>query len=183
MELFKKIRISIACRIVSGRVKRLHRRKKFNNLRNAHKIGIVWAGDRTDDFESISKFHQEMQTRGIQVDILCYYPGKILPDKYTALRYLNCFKRTDLSFLYLPQPPEVIEFMNTPYEILIDINFRKHFPLFYVTSLSVAEFKIGAGNAIDNESLDMTIELNNDDKVDFYLEQVKFYLDMINTGI
>lgn len=183
MELFKKIRIRIACKYVSNRVKKLHRKKKFNNLRNAHKIGIVWAGDMTNDFESINKFHQEMQSRGIQVDILCYYPGKVLPDKYTAVRFLNCFKRADLSFLYFPRQPEVLEFMNTPYEILIDINFKKHFPLYYITALSTAEFKIGAGNTIDSDSLDMTIELQNHDNIDYFLEQVRIYLDMINTGI
>lgn len=183
MELFKKLRVLIACSIVSKRLRKLHRRKKFNNLRNAHKIGIVWAGDQPDDFNAITKFHQEMQAIGIQVDILCYYPGKVLPDKFTAFRYLNCFKRSDLNFFFFPQPREVIEFMNTPYEILIDINFRKHFPLYFITALSQAEFKIGAGATIDPEVLDMTIEIPVSERIEYYLEQVKFYLEMINTGI
>ncbi|MEZ5000850.1 MAG: hypothetical protein R2727_09540 [Bacteroidales bacterium] len=183
MEMFKRLRKRIGCNIVSKRSRKLHRRKKFNNLRNSHKIGIVWAGDRPEDFDSVTRFYHEMQERGIQVDVLCYFPGKVLPDKYTAHRYLNCFKRSDLNFLYIPQPPEVIEFMNTPYEILIDINFRKHFPLYFVTALSVAEFKIGAGGTISNDILDMTIEISQKDKIDYYLEQVKLYLEMINTGI
>lgn len=183
MELLKRIRIKIACSITSRRARRLKRRKKFNNLRNAHKIGIVWAGDNADNFSSVTRFYQEMQAKGIQVDILCYYPGKVLPDKYTALRYLNCFKRADLNFFYFPRAREVIEFINTPYEILIDINFKKHFPLYYVSAMSAAEFKIGAGGKINNDTLDMMIELSKNDGIDFYLEQVKYYLEMINTGI
>jgi hypothetical protein len=163
-------------------VKRRHRVKKFNNLKNSHKIGILWAGDKPDEFKAISKFHQEMQAIGKQVDILCYFPGKVLPDRYTALRYMNCFKSEELNFLYTPRQKEAIDFMNTPYEILIDINFNKHFPLFYISAMSMAEFKIGAGGRFRDENADMTIELGDNEGIDYFLEQVKYYLEMINAG-
>ena len=183
MEFLKKPRLAWAHSVIRRRLKKTYRKKKFNNLRNAHKICIVWDGSNLDSFNELTSFYQRMQSNNIQADIICYYPGKVLPDQYTALRYLTCFKRNDLNFFFLPKMDELEDFISTPYEILIDINFNNRFPLYYLTSLSKAEFKIGAGNTINHNTLDMTIELNNDKSIRYYLEQVEHYLEMINTGV
>lgn len=182
MDLFKSIRIKIARSITFYRLRNRRRIKKFNNLSGSHKMIILWAGDEPEEFTAISKFQQMMQSLGKQVDILCYFPGKVLPDRLTALRYLNCFKRTDLNLFYFPRQQEVIKFIDTPYDILIDINSCNHFPLYYVSAMSVAEFKIGPGGRFSSEAADMTIELGNNDGIEYFLEQVKYYLEMINSN-
>ncbi len=183
MEIFYKTRLAWANALLRRRIKKTFRNKKFNNIRNAHKIGIVWDGSYISDFKHIVSLYQSMQSNNIQVDIVCYYPGKILPDEYTALRYLTCFKRSDLSFFYLPDKDYLNDFISTPYEILIDINFKNQFPLRYITALSKAEFKIGAGQTIDSNILDMTLEISDKENIEFYLQQVEHYLKMINTGV
>ena len=183
MELFKNFRLAVGKCIINRRLKNNYRIKKFNSLRNAHKIGIVWDGSNIDNFKDITAFHKEMQEKGIQVDIVCYYPGKILPDEYTALRYMTCYKRGDLNLFFIPHIADLDEFIATPYEILIDINFNNHFPLYYVSALSKAEFKIGAGKTINHNTLDMTIEIANKKDISYYIEQVRYYLEMINTGV
>lgn len=183
MELFKRLRQFTGGKILASRAGRLSRRKRFNSLHNAHKIAIVWSAENDGDLKIINSFYQEMQKRGIQTDILCYYPGHILPDNLTALRHINCFRRTDLNYLYIPVSPGIIEFINTPYEILIDINFGKHFPLRWISSLSMAELKIGSDNNGTDSYMDITIKLNDRNETDYFLEQVKFYLEMINTTL
>ncbi len=183
MDMFRKPRLAWAKGLVRRRLRKTYRNKKFNNLRNAHKIGIVWDGSNLESFRDLTAFFQLMTGKGIQVDILCYYPGTVLPDEYTALRHLSCFKRSDLSFFYLPKSEEISDFISTPYEILIDINFNNRFPLYYITALSKAEFKIGKGGSIKQEALDMSIELDDKNNISFYLEQVQHYLEMINTGV
>ena len=183
MELCKNSRLAVGSFIVTRQLNKFYRIKKFNSLRNAHKIGIVWDGSNINDFKAITAFYMEMQGKGIQVDIVCYYPGKILPDEYTALRYMTCYKRGDLNLFFIPHILELDEFIATPYEILIDINFNNYFPLYYVSALSKAEFKIGAGKTINHNTLDMTIEIANKKDISYYIEQVRYYLEMINTGV
>jgi len=182
MERCKGIRLLIGRLILKQRLKRVRRQKKFNNLRNAHKIGIVWDGTNTDDFEAVSAFYQDMLKINIQVDIVCYYPKTILPDKYTAIRYLTCIKKTDLNFFCIPGSDDIDEFINTPYEILIDVNNNNHFPLKFISLLSRAEFKVGPGNSDYKDKLDMTININRKNDLVYYLQQVKLYLEMINTS-
>lgn len=182
MEMFRAIRLSTGRSILRKRLRKLKRNKKFNNLHNSHKIAIAWDGSNISNFPAVSSFYHELQKENIQVDIVCFYPGKILPDEYTALRYLKCFKANDLSLTYLPQTDEIKEFINTPYEILVDINLNNHLPLQYVSVLSKAEFKVGPDKSDYKDDLDMTIKISDNDNLTYYLEQVKYYLEMINTG-
>lgn len=182
MELFKPIRLFAGGLKLSIRLKNTRRNKKFNSLHNTHKIGIAWDGSDTRDFEAIASFYHEMQKLNIQTDIICYYPDKVLPDKYTAIRYLSCIKESDLSYFYIPRSSDIEEFINTPYEILIDINNNNYFPLKYITVLSRAELKIGPDSSAYRDMLDMTIKISGNYEVSYYLEQVKYYLDMINAG-
>lgn len=181
MELFKGIRQFTGRKILASRAGKLKRKKRFNSLRNAHKIAIVWSADSEGDLKIISTFYHEMQKRGIQTDILCYYPGHILPDNLTALRHINCFKKSDLNYIYIPVSPGIIEFINTPYEILVDINFGNHFPLQWISALSMAELKIGTDDSGTGHLMDITINLNGKKETGYFLEQVKCYLEMINT--
>lgn len=183
MELFKRLRQFTGRKILASRAGRLNRKKRFNSLHNAHKIAIVWSAENDSDLKIINSFYQEMQKKGVQTDILCYYPGHILPDNLTALRHIDCFRRSDLNYFYIPVTPEIIEFINTPYEILIDINFGNHFPLQWISSLSMAELKIGSDDAGNNSFMDITIKLNERKETDYFLEQVKVYLEMINTTL
>ena len=112
-----------------------------------------------------------------------YFPGKVLPDKLTAIRYLTCLKKNDINFTYRPVTREANAFINTRFDILIDINFKDLFPLRYISCLSLAGFKVGvfdAGN--ENTSYDLMMEFNKSIDINSYLTQVIFYLEMINTG-
>lgn len=182
MELCKGTRLSIGKLILGRRIRRVRRHKKFNNLHNAHKISIVWDGSNTEHFEAITAFYQDMHSRNIQVDIVCYYPRTVLPDQYTAIRYLNCIKRSDLNFFFIPRSEDIEEFINTPYEILIDINENNLFPVRYISSLSRAEFKVGSESSVYRDVLDMTIKTDRKNDPAYYLDQVKYYLEMINTS-
>ena len=84
----------------------------------------------------MSRFYQKMHDRNIDVKIIGYYPGKELPDQYTALRYLSCIRKKEINMFYIPVSTETDVFINTRFDILIDINFEKLFPLRYITSLS-----------------------------------------------
>lgn len=182
MELFKEMRLHTGKWLLKRQHKRIRRNKQFNNLGNSHKIGLVWDGSNTNDFKSIAGFYNDMLKLNIQTDIICYYPDNVLPDEYTAIRYLKCVKKSDLNFWYIPQSADINEFINTPYEILIDVNTNYYFPAEYITVLSKAEFKVGPDSSPYRNMLDMTIKIEEEYETSYYIDQVKYYLDMINTG-
>jgi hypothetical protein len=183
MELFGETRHKIANLILSKKTERIRRRVHYTNMKNIRKIGIVWDASKSEDFVSLSKFQQRMQERNIDVKIIGYYAGDELPDRLTAIRFLSCIKKKELSFFYKPVSEESEAFINTNFDVLIDVNFDKKFPLYYISSLSTASFKVGLFDSENSTSIfDLMMELKKPVHVENYLDQVVHYLEMINSG-
>ncbi len=180
MELFKNLRLKIGKLILSKNVARKKREVYYSNFKNVRNIGIVWDASRPAEFTSLNRFHQKMQDIKIDVTILGYFPGKNLPDQYTAIRYLRCIKKDELNSFYHPDSVEARSFINNQFDILIDINFENLVPLLYVTSLSRARLKVGLfHNSATESPFDLMMEIKNPVEIDTYLIQVIQYLEMI----
>ena len=183
MELFQNTRLKIGKAILSKKIATKKRKINFSDFSLVKKIAIVWDASKTEEFQYISRFHQKMHERNIDVKVFGYLPGKNLPDQYTAIRYLTCMRRKELDFFYLPVSSEANAFINNQFDVLIDINFKKLLPLQYITSFSNAAFKVGLFEAETVYSpFDLMIELKNRVDVEVYLVQVIQYLEMINSG-
>ena len=182
MELFENTRLKIGNSIFSKNIIKTKRKVSYGGIHLIKNIGIVWDASKTGEFSNLSKFHQKMQERNIDVKILGYYPGKELPDQLTAIRFLSCIKRKELNFFYIPVSTEADVFMRTKFDILIDINFDRVFPLQYITKLSAASFKVGLFNSeTDSSTFDLMMEIKKPVQVENYLTQVIHYLEKINS--
>jgi hypothetical protein len=180
MELFKNLRLKIGKLILSRNVASKKREVSYSNFRNVRSIGIVWDATRPSEFASLSRFHQKMQEVRIDVMIFGYFPGNNLPDQYTAIRYLRCIRKDEINSFYHPDSAEAKAFICKGFDILIDINFDKLFPLTYVTSVSMARFKVGLFENDSTESpFDLMMEIKRPVDIDNYLALVIQYLEMI----
>ena len=182
MELFRNIRLKIGKAVLAKKMARTKRKVYYSNIGLVKRIGIVWDASKPDEFPGLSRFHQKMHERNIEVNILGYFPGKNLPDQYTAIRYLTCIRRKEMNFFYHPVTYETNNFISNRFEILIDINFKKLFPLQYISSLSTAGFKVGLFESETMDTpFDLMMEIKNPVDVENYLNQVIHYLEMIHS--
>jgi hypothetical protein len=183
MELFKNIRLRIGKRFLAKKIAKTKRKVSYSNINLVKNIGLVWDASKISDFSALSKFYQKMHDRSIEVKVLGYFPGKELPDQYTAIRYLTCLKKAELNNIYQPTSSEANNFISNRFDVLIDINFQKLFPLQYISSLSNAGFKVGLFDPeISDTSFDLMMEIKNPVDIENYLNQVVHYLEMINSG-
>lgn len=184
MELFRSTRLRLGNSILEKSKSRTRRITGFSGMDKVRKIGIVWDASRTGDFSALSKFHQRMGERGIDVKILAYYDGKELPDSYTAIRFLSVIRRNELSFFYIPGSTEADVFMRTGFDVLIDMNFDHTFPLVFITAMSAAGFKVGLfGSEADSATFDLMMEIKKPVQAGHYLDQIVHYLELINSGL
>lgn len=182
MELFRNLRIRISKSMLSAKAAKSTRLIKYANFSRIKSIGIVWDASNPDDFPVLSRFHQKMSEQKKEVTIFGYYPGKVLPDQYVAVRFFTCLKNKEVDSLYRPVTPEAQTFIKTRYDLLIDINFQKQLPLIYLTSLSEALLKVGLADLNPESSpFDLMISLKNPVSIESYIEQVIYYLEMINS--
>jgi hypothetical protein len=183
MELFKNIRLKIGKAALKKKAAHFRRKVFYSNFQLVKNIGIVWDASKTAEFPSLSRFHQKMHERNIEVSVLGYFPGNELPDQYTAIMYLTCIRKNELSYNYHPVSKDAVTFINKRFDVLLDINFAKLFPLQCITSLSKAGFKVGLAESGTSDSVfDLMIEVSKPLDVETYLNQVMHYLAMINSG-
>lgn len=183
MELFRRLRLRAGRALMSGKLSKHKRKPYYSDFNSIRSIGLVWDASKPEDFLLLSKFHQKMSALNIETEILGYYPAKVLPNQYTAIRFLTCLKKQDLDFFYRPVSGEAGKFISKSFDVLIDLNFRKIFPLEYISSLSHAKFKVGLpGTDPQMSPFDLMISLKNPVSTDPYLEQVLVYLEMIKSG-
>ena len=182
MELFKNIRLKIARALLRKRVARSNRKMVYSNFSGVKSIAVVWNASKHNEFQALTRFHQRMHERNIEVKILGYYEGKSLPDQYTAIRYLTCIRKSEINLFFIPESTEIKSFINNKFDILIDINFEKLFSLIYITNLSKASFKVGLFEVEESHTtFDLMMEIEKPVNVDIYLNQVIQYLEMINS--
>lgn len=182
MELFRNLRIRAGKSMLSGKMAKSTRKPHYINFYNIKSIGIVWDASKPEDFIKLSRFHQKMSEQNKEVKIFGFFPGKVLPDQYVGVKYLTCLKTREIDFFFRPAAPETRSFIKTHFDILIDINFKKQFPLVYVTSLSEAGLKVGLADTDPGSSpFDLMISLKNHVSIDSYLDQILYYLEMINS--
>ncbi len=119
----------------------------------------------------------------LKLEYLAISPERILPNQYTAIRYLSIVKREELNIFYHPVSTETNKFVNNPFDVLIDMNFKKLLPLQYISSLSNAGLKVGLFESeVRNPPFDLMMDLKKPVNVEDYLNHVLFYLEMINSG-
>ena len=183
MDFFRNFRLSRGRTVLRGKFSRLRRTRFRGNILSARKIGLVWDASNPDEFQVLSQFHQKLAERDIELSILGFYPGKEIPDKITAIRYLTCLKQEDINYTYRPVAAEATKFMNIPFDILIDANFRGIFPLEYISALSMAGLKVGLFSvSADQQVFDVMIDTGGVSDLNNYLDQVVHYLELINTS-
>ena len=182
MEFFRNTRLKIASVLLRRRVARSGRKMTYNNFARVKTIGVVWNASNHEEFPLLARFQQRMNERNIDVRILGYYHGKNLPDRYTAIRYLSCLRSSEINFFYIPESIEAKDFIGTRFDILIDINFKKIFPLTYITRLSQASLKVGLFEVEGNDTpFELMMEIKSPVDVEEYLKQAIQYLEMINS--
>lgn len=183
MEMFKDTRLNIGKSILRKKMARMKRTRFNGNISNAKTIGLVWDASNPEELPTLSHFYQKMAEKNINVKIIGYFPGKYLPDKLTAIRYLTCLKKDEINITYRPVSHEASTFINTRFDILIDINFKDLFPLRYISYLSMAGFKVGIfGTGSENSPYDLMMEFDKSTDINTYLTQAIYYLEMINSG-
>ncbi len=184
MELFKSIRLKVGKVILLKKNSRVKRKVFYSDINKIKTIGIVWDSSNVDQFPHLSKFYHTMQDRNIDLRVLGYFPGEVMPDQYTAIRYLTCIRKNEVNLFYIPVTEEANRFINYKFDILIDINFSRIFPLQYISSLSIAGFKVGLYAPEDkNSPFELMMDIRKPVSIENYLSNIIYYLEMINSGV
>ena len=142
----------------------------FSRLRA---IGITF--DAAEDFEPIMKFKKNLEKHDFEVTLLGFFNTKDDP----GVQRFNYFTSATLNFKKVPTSEVTLKFIETPFDILINLDLNNNLPLNFVAAASAALFKVGKAGG-NPEHYDLMIELTKGGKVGQFIQEIRHTVNSIN---
>ena len=153
---------------VNRRIKSLKRTKKFFNLESAKTAGIIF---NCEDRAAVERLKRTLSQKQIRCTDLCFIAG-------SADNLANCISEHDFSFWGMPKSDKLIGFLNSPFDLLIDISMSSRREAQVIRALSMASFKTGWSDA-KPDFFDLSIDVSKRRESGFLVDQITHYLTEI----
>lgn len=151
------------------------------NMKSAKSVLILYEASQAETEQKVRNFSRYFKEEGLKVDSIGFYKKKGKKDQTPAneLSYYY-FDQTKSNWLGIPTDLSLKKIIMKEHHLLIDLNFEQRFCLKYLALLSRAHFKVGRAEGYQEKSSDLSI-VTEDDSLDYLIDQIKVYLNMINT--
>lgn len=136
-------------------------------------VGILFDANESQDRDAVLDYAERLRAEGIKVWLFGYFNSKIEGVTF-KFDYIDL---SQLNFSFLPKGEKIKAFIETPFDLLINLDTSVHAPLNYVAAASKAQFKIGPskGNAMH---YDLMIE-SREKELGKYIDQIRMIFNKI----
>jgi hypothetical protein len=180
MQLMKTIKANTGRYFLRKRLRHFSRERKCNNLETAKTVGILFKTEGPASIESVKNFLNYLEQFKLQIYTLGFVDSKSIPESLLFSKGINLFSKKELGYWsMIPKTPVAEDFMEKPFDILIDLCTENTFPVEYISSLSKAKFKVGKFS-MKNEAYDMMFDIETGTSIEEYVGYLKTYLNMLN---
>jgi hypothetical protein len=161
MNWAENLKTNIGKGVLSNKLKNRKRDPVVCNINEAMHIGIIYNATEYVSFEIIKDLVKRLSLNSRKITVLGYVHSKKLIDNYLYRKGFDFFSRNDLNWYYKPASPVAMEFLNEPFDLLINLSLEDHYPIHYITALSPALFKAGRYSP-DDLYLDLMIDIEKE---------------------
>jgi hypothetical protein len=188
MNLLQQIRTTAGNYFLKKGIASLKRNKKLVNINSAVSIGILFELTEESVYYSIQKYFQKFQEKKVKVKALGYASNKLATNNFLPVLSFDFFSNKQMNWLSIPKAQCIHDFVDTDFDICINIASDKVFPLKYIAGMSKARLKVGAYSDEmpvkqykDLASIYdiMLLAEDNHDQIKF-LENIHEYLTLLN---
>jgi len=161
--------------IIKGRIKRWiksnDRHVCFKNMDSALTALIIW--NKNDEI-AYKNMTEKLKKHKIKYQEVCFSDNKIEKDQKNIIT--SC---KDFNFFGTPKNKSVQDFLDTEFDLLIDISLSSSIYAQLIRSFSMAHFKVGWA-PVNTDYFDMTIDISKKPNSQYLVEQINHYLNIIN---
>lgn len=158
-----KLKLNIGKYILKVKTKELDRKKTVIGLSYAKSVGIIFNATSNKSFDLVKDLVKILTEKGIKCNTIGYINSKKIGEHYLYRKGFAFITNKQLNWYYKPTDEQADEFINTEFDILINLSISDDFPVQYLTALSKAKFKVGKPGVF-TPYLDMMIDVKEVDK-------------------
>lgn len=158
--------------------KQTNRTVVSSNFTTAKSIGIIYDAIDQDMHQKVAAFGDAiMKSYNSNVSMLGFMSNPELKSCFAGQFGCKHFSKQDFTWYGTANNVIITDFINSPFDILIDLSVDSIYPLQYVSKLSQAMFKIGRLDP--NFTLDMMIDIEKEKNIDYLMNQIHTYILML----
>jgi hypothetical protein len=180
LKIVQHIREKFAKSSLLQQLHELNRKQKQINLDSARTVALLYYLPDEATYKIMETILSRFNELKLKVRVVCYTDLKIIPHYFIPKITQDIITAKDVNWRFQPQKPFVKEFINTEYDILIDLSLNDHLPLLYCAALSKAGLKVGRFQEDHQLYYDLMIHAAPDETIDSFASQVIHYLSRIN---
>jgi len=150
------------------------------NLQSARTVALLYYLYDEATYKLMDSILAKINELNLKVRVVAYTNQKFNPHYFIPKISQDIITGKDVSWRFQPQKGFVKEFIETEYDILIDLSLEDHLPLLYCAALSQAGLKVGRFQEDHELFYDLMIQAGPDETIDSFATQVIHYLSKIN---
>jgi hypothetical protein len=180
LKIIQNIREKSAKSFLLKQMNEAKRKLKPINLDSARTVALLYYLPDEDTYKTMETILAKLYELNLKVRVVAYANQKFNPHYFIPKISQDIITAKDVNWRYQPQKAFVKEFIETEYDILIDLSLDDHLPLLYCAALSQAGLKVGRFQEDHQLFYDLMIHTGADESIDSFATQVIHYLSRIN---
>ena len=163
-----------ACRKLQQKAATIDRNVKLPHPDSIRKVAVLWQPEQKEAYQYL---HEHFSHALVIFRNICVYSYNPVVEAGN-----NIIAPKDTNWLGFPKKGLAEDFLNTEFDLLLNIALEQNLILDYLTALSKAHFKVG-WSPKENNFYDLNINIKGKQDALFLARQQIFYLGQLNKKI
>ncbi len=151
--------------------------KAYHNFESAKLVGVVFNAEDEGSYLASIDFITYLNNKGIRVKAIGFLRGKERLNHFPYTKGVKYSSYSEISLFSATKNIDILGFINTKFDILIDISQTEHFAIKSIIALSKSKLRVTS--FIEDYLFDFQINVGRDKPVDFVAKQIVLYLGNI----
>ena len=163
---------------IRGNKKRILKLRELDEVKT---VGIVFDASSEDLYKRSAHLVRHFASLRKEVKSISITNTDIIPAYADDTLSFNYILKKDINWYGLPNNKYVEDFINTEFDILINLDLKESSSLSFIVNTSMANLKIGINNNSEDIELDFMLEGIKDNDLSIFMKELLRYLEMIKT--
>lgn len=159
---------------------KINRQRQIVNLSEAKSVGLLYNVLDEETYNIVDAFAKKLKQENRYVHVLGFVDLKYTPPFIIPTLATDFFIKKDINWYGKPNNQFVKSFIEQDFDIFINLSMQDNYTLQYICGLSKAKFKVGTSYKDNSEYYDFLFELLPNTKLSEYIQQIEYYLSIIN---
>lgn len=177
----RNIKLKIADYFFRKEMKYVQRERSVVGFQEAKKIGILYDASSKNNYDLVRDFVRRARNAQKEVKSLGFIDSKKFPPDQLVKLGMDFFTLENLNWYFIPDSKLTDGFINENFDILINLNIEKCFPLEFISAFSKAKYRVGKYGDKSEMYYDLMITTTPEDDLKKFTAQVEHYLGMIKS--